>query len=152
MITLSEIIMAHHKINPINVQRQGMINEKYPESELTGKIIGCCMEVHRILGNGFQEVIYQRALAIEFDRRSIHFSREHEIDIFYKEEYIGRRRADFFVEGRVMLEIKALIHLEDVHLAQAINYLEAYGLGIGLLVNFGAKSLEFKRVMKKFNL
>ncbi len=125
-----------------------MINEKYPESELTSKIIGCCMEVHRILGNGFQEVIYQRALTIEFNRQYINFSREHEMDIFYKDENIGTRRVDFFVEGKVMLELKALIHLEDVHLAQAINYLEAYGLGIGLLVNFGAKSLEFKRVMK----
>ena len=124
------------------------INEKYPESELTSKIIGCCMEVHRILGNGFQEVIYQRALAIEMNRQVISFSREQEMDIFYKDENIGTRRVDFFVEGKVMLELKALIHLEDVHLAQAINYLEAYGLGIGLLVNFGAKSLEFKRVMK----
>jgi len=124
------------------------INEKYPESELTSKIIGCCMEVHRILGNGFQEVIYQRALGIEFNRQGILFSREHEMDIFYKNENIGTRRVDFFVEGKVMLELKALIHLEDVHLAQAINYLEAYGLTIGLLVNFGAKSLEFKRVMK----
>ena len=127
-----------------------MINEKYPESELTSKIIGCCMEVHRILGNGFQEVIYQRALAIEFTRQQINFSREHEMNIYYKDENIGTRRVDFFVEGKVMLELKAVIHLEDVHLAQAINYLEAYGLGIGLLVNFGSKSLEFKRVMKKF--
>ena len=126
------------------------INEKYPESELTSRIIGCCMEVHRILGNGFQEVIYQRALAIEMNRQYINFSREHEMDIFYKDENIGTRRVDFFVEGKVMLELKALTHLEDVHLAQAINYLEAYGLTIGLLVNFGAKSLEFKRVMKKF--
>ncbi len=127
-----------------------IINEKYSESELTGKIIGCCMEVHRFLGNGFQEVIYQRALVIEFKRQNIAFSREHEIDIFYKGENIGTRRVDFFVEGKVMVELKAIIHLEDVHLAQAINYLEAYGLEIGLLVNFGAKSLEFKRVMKKF--
>jgi GxxExxY protein len=108
------------------------------------------MEVHRILGNGFQEVIYQRELAIEFNRQHINFSREHEMNIYYKDENIGTRRADFFVEGKVMLELKAVIHLEDVHLAQAINYLEAYGLGIGLLVNFDAKSLEFKRVMKKF--
>ena len=124
------------------------INEKYPESELTSKIIGCCMEVHKILGNGFQEVISQWALAIEFNRQYINFSREHEMGIFYKDEYIGTRRVDFFLEGKVMLELKALIHLEDVHLAQAINYLEAYGIGVGLLVNFGAKSLEFKRVMK----
>jgi GxxExxY protein len=125
-----------------------IVNEKYPESELTGKVIGCCMEVHRFLGNGFQEVIYQRALAIEFNRQNISFSREHEMDIYYKGENIGTRRIDFFVEGKVMVELKAIIHLEDVHLAQAINYLEAYGLETGLLVNFGAKSLEFKRVMK----
>jgi GxxExxY protein len=106
------------------------------------------MEVHRFLGNGFQEVIYQRALAIEFRRQNISFSREHEMDIYYKGENIGTRRVDFFVEGKVMVELKAIIHLEDVHLAQAINYLEAYGLETGLLVNFGAKSLEFKRVMK----
>lgn len=126
-----------------------IVNDKYAESELTGKVIGCCMEVHRFLGNGFQEVIYQRALAIEFKRQHINFSREHEMSIYYKGEDIGTRRVDFFVEGRIMVEIKAIIQLEDVHLAQAINYLEAYGLEIGLLVNFGAKSLEFKRVMKK---
>lgn len=125
-----------------------MINENYPESALTSKIIGCCMEVHKILGNGFQELIYQRALAIEFNRNNIAFSREHEMNIFYKGENIGTRRVDFFVEGKVMLELKAIIRLEDVHLAQAINYLEAYGMEIGLLINFGAKSLEFKRVMK----
>lgn len=125
-----------------------MIKQEYPESELTGKIIGCAMEVHRILGNGFQEVIYQRALAIEFTKHRISFSREHEIDIFYKEHCVGRRRVDFFVEGKIMLELKAVIQLEDVHLAQAINYLEAYGLPIGLLINFGNRSLQFKRVMK----
>lgn len=125
-----------------------MINEKYPESELTGKVIGCCMEVHRILGNGFQEVIYQRALAIEMNQNKISYSREHEMKIFYKGEDIGTRRVDFFIEGKIMLELKAIIRLEDVHLAQAINYLEAYNMDIGLLINFGARSLEFKRVMK----
>ena len=114
--------------------------------ELTRKIIGCAMRVHAILGNGFQEVIYQRALAIEFTESELNFTREQEMDIFYKERHIGRRRVDFFVEEMVMVEIKAVIILEDVHLAQAINYLEAYGLAIGLLINFGAKSLEFKRV------
>jgi GxxExxY protein len=128
-----------------------MINNNYPLSELTARIIGCCMEVHRLLGNGFQEVIYQRALAIEFRIQAINFTREQEIPIFYKGEQVGTRRVDFFVEGKVMLELKAIIHLEDVHLAQAINYLEAYRLEIGLLVNFGARSLQFKRVMKKTN-
>lgn len=107
-----------------------MINEKYPESELTGKLIGCAMEVHKILGNGFQEIIYQRALAIEMRSQSIEFSREHEMEIFYKEENIGTRRVDFFVEGKIMVELKAIIQLEDVHLAQAINYLEAYNLSL----------------------
>jgi len=126
-----------------------MIDNKYPESELTGKIIGCAMEVHKFLGNGFQEVIYQRALAIEMETQGLCFSREHEMDIYYKEQKIGNRRVDFFVENKIMLELKAVIKLEDVHLAQAINYLEAYKMEIGLLINFGSKSLEFKRVMKK---
>lgn len=114
--------------------------------ELTEKIIGCAMQVHRILGNGFQEVIYQRALAIEMTRNGLSFDREKEMDIFYRGEIIGSRRVDFFVESCVMVELKALINLEDVHLAQAMNYLEAYSMEIGLLINFGAKSLQFKRV------
>ena len=125
-----------------------MINEKYPESELTGKIIGCCMEVHRHLGNGFQEVVYQKALQIEMGLQGLSFTREHEMDIQYKGIQIGKRRVDFFVAEKVMVEIKAVISLQDVHLAQGINYLEAYGLEIGLLINFGSKSLEFKRLMK----
>ena len=125
-----------------------VIKKEFPESELTGKIIGCAMEVHSILGNGFQEVIYQRALAIEMTHRDLAFSREHEMEISYKGEQIGTRRVDFFVDGKIMVEIKAVKELEDVHLAQAINYLEAYGLGIGLLINFGNTSLQFKRVMK----
>lgn len=125
-----------------------MIKKEYPLSELTGKIIGCAMEVHRILGNGFQEVIYQRALAKEMNLQGLDFSREHEMVINYKGDEIGTRRVDFFVEGKVMVELKAVVQLEDVHLAQAINYLEAYGLDIGLLINFGNTSLQFKRVMK----
>lgn len=125
-----------------------MIKDRYPESELTGKIIGCAMEVHKILGNGFQEVIYQRALDIEMRNQGLEFSREHEMGISYKGEYIGTRRVDFFVESKIMLELKAVMQPEDVHLAQAINYLEAYNMQIGLLINFGSKSLQFKRVMK----
>ncbi len=124
------------------------MTEAYLHSDLTRKIIGCAMEVHRTLGNGFQEVIYQRALEIEMAQQGLAFSREHEMDIFYKGVKIGNRRVDFFVEGKVMVEIKAVIELEDVHLAQAINYLEAYGLEVGLLLNFGSRSLQFKRVMK----
>lgn len=114
--------------------------------DLTYKIIGCAMEVHKNLGNGFQEVVYQRAMAIEMSLQNIAFSREHEMKIQYKGFEVGTRRVDFFVEDKIMVEIKALINLEDVHLAQAMNYVEAYGLEIGLLINFGAKSLQHKRV------
>ena len=104
------------------------------------------MTVHSALGNGFQEVIYQRALAIEMADQGLSFSREHEMPIYYKEQQVGTRRADFLLEGIVSVELKAIIQLENVHLAQAINYLEAYNLEVGLLINFGARSLEFKRV------
>lgn len=114
--------------------------------ELTHKIIGCAMKVHRTLGNGFQEVIYQRALAIEFEKQGLSFQREMEMTIFYEGIDIGTRRVDFFVEDLIMVELKALINLEDAHLAQAMNYCQAYKLPTGLLINFGAKSLEFKRV------
>ena len=125
-----------------------MIKQEYPLSDLTGKIIGCAMEVHRIMGNGFQEVVYQRCLAIEMSQQGLEFSREHEMELNYKGEHVGTRRVDFFVEGKVMVELKAIVALESFHLAQVINYLEAYGLEIGLLLNFGNTSLQFKRVMK----
>ena len=129
-----------------------MINEQYKYSELTSKIIGCAMTVHRALGNGFQEVIYQRALKIEMADFGINFSREHEMPIYYKQQHIGTRRVDFLVDGLISVELKASTKLEDAHFAQAINYLEAYDLEVGLLINFGAKSLEFKRLLNgKFN-
>ncbi|MEO9886688.1 MAG: GxxExxY protein [Balneola sp.] len=114
--------------------------------ELTHKIIGCSMKVHSALGNGFQEVIYQRALSIEMEKEGLSFTREMEMDIFYEGIQIGTRRVDFFVEKKIMTELKALTALEDVHLAQAMNYCQAYNLPVGLLINFGSKSLEFKRV------
>ena len=117
--------------------------------ELTHKIIGCAMEVHHTLGNGFQEVIYQRALVIEFELQGISFVRELEMELKYKNEFVGTRRVDFFVEDKVMVEIKALEKLEAVHKAQAINYCEAYNIADGLLINFGATSLDFKRVFNK---
>ena len=130
-----------------------MIKEQYKYSELTSKIIGCAMEVHKRLGNGFQEVIYQRALAIEMRLADLSFSREHEMPIYYRDEEIGSRRVDFLVEGVISVELKAITKLGNVHLAQAINYLEAYNLEIGLLINFGETSLNFKRLNnKKFKL
>ena len=114
--------------------------------DLTQRIIAAAMKVHSTLGNGFQEVIYQRALEIEFPYHNLAFEREKEMSIFYRGHEIGTRRVDFFVENLIMVELKAVIQLEDAHLAQAMNYLEAYKMEIGLLINFGAKSLQFKRV------
>lgn len=125
------------------------VNNNYSHSKLTAKIIGAAMEVHTTLGTGFQEVIYQRALAFELQDRKINYIREQEMEILYKNRSVGTRRVDFFVEETVMVEIKALTQLENVHLAQAINYLEAYDLEVGLLINFGANRLEFKRVSNK---
>ena len=117
--------------------------------EITEKIIGASFDVHSFLGNGFQKVIYQRASAWEMRQRGLEFNREIEQDIFYKNlpEPIGTRRADFVVEDKVLVELKAIIKLEDVHLAQALNYLKAYRLKVGLLINFGSKSLTFKRLV-----
>ena len=121
-------------------------------NDCSGKIIGCAMAVHGILKSGFQEVIYQRALEIEMSMNGLSFVREFEMPIYYKEQQIGTRRVDFFVENEMMIELKAIVQLEEVHMAQALNYLEAYNIKDGLLINFGSNSLEFKRLFnKKFN-
>ncbi len=121
------------------------------EDDLTYKIIGCAMKVHTTLGNGFQEIIYQRALAIEMKKAQLNFVRECEIKIFYDYEEIGTRRVDFLVEDSILIELKALKGIEDVHLAQGLNYLVAYNLDKGLLINFGAKSIEVKRLRHPYN-
>lgn len=121
--------------------------------ELTYKINGCAMKVHNTLGNGFQEVIYQRCLAIELQKAGISFDREKEHTIYYEGFKVGTRRADFVVEEKVIVELKAIINIEDVHLAQAKNYVVAYDFPIGLLINFGATSLQFKKIFNpKYNL
>jgi len=107
------------------------------------------MQVHTALGNGFQEVIYQRSLEVELAHNNISFEREKEMPIYYREVHVGTRRVDFFVGGLIMVELKAIIQLEDVHLAQAVNYLEAYNMEVGLLINFGGESLTFKRLFNK---
>ncbi len=126
-----------------------MIRTEYKYSELTGKIIGCAMEVHNALGNGFQEVIYQRALGYEMELQKIVYAREVEMPVFYKKRDIGSRRVDFLVDERICVELKGQTKLEDVHLAQAINYLEAFNLEVGLLINFGNTKLESKIVQNK---
>jgi GxxExxY protein len=118
----------------------------FKHAEITKKIIGAAMRVHARLGNGFQEVIYQRAFGIELTRGSLTFVRELSMPIYYNGIFVGERRVDFFVENKIMVELKAVIKLENVHLAQAKNYLEAYNIEVGLLLNFGSISLEFKRL------
>ncbi len=129
-----------------------IVNNAYKHSDLTAKIIGCAMKVHSALGNGFQEVIYQRCLAIEMEKQVLTFTRELEMSIYYESINVGTRRVDFLVLDKIMVELKAITKLEDVHLAQALNYLEAYKLETGLLINFGSKSLEFKRVTNEYKL
>lgn len=124
------------------------IKTKYYKSEVTSKIIKCAQKVHRFLGNGFQELIYQRALEIEFNKQGLIFEREMAMKIFYEEHDIGSRRVDFLVDDDIMIELKALTSLEDVHVAQLINYIEAYKVKLGLLINFGSRSLEVKRYVK----
>jgi GxxExxY protein len=115
-------------------------------NDITFKIIGCAMKVHNSLGNGFQEVIYQRCLAIELEKAGLGFAREIDQIVYYDGVEVGTRRADFIVENCIVVELKALINLEDVYLAQAKNYVVAYGFSVGLLINFGATSLQYKKV------
>jgi GxxExxY protein len=127
-----------------------MADLKY--SEVTEKIIGAAFKVHNTLGCGFQEVIYQRAMELELKAMSMGYAREFEMPIYYMDQNIGTRRVDFLIAEKISVELKAITKLEDVHLAQAINYLEAYNLEIGLLINFGSKRLEFHRFTnKKYN-
>lgn len=125
-----------------------MENKKYKYSDITEKIIGCAMKVHRTLGNGFQEVIYQRCLAIEFAKAGLKHQREVEIPIYYEDIDVGTRRADFLVEDKILVELKAITKLDAINQAQMINYLTAYQLEVGLLINFGEKSLKFRRFVK----
>ena len=119
------------------------------KDELTFAVIGCAMKVHSTLGNGFQEVIYQRCLAIELEKASIEFKREVDQTIFYEGIEVGTRRADFVIASKLIVEIKAVINLEDVHLAQVKNYLVAYNFEKGLLINFGSKSLQYKLIFNQ---
>ena len=124
-----------------------MIKQEYKHSDITEKIIGCAMRVHQRMRNGYPELIYHKCLIIEFKKIALCFLNEIELPIFYDDIEVGKRRADFLIENKVIVEIKALSELTDVHLAQALNYLEAMNLEIGLLINFGSKSLEVKRLI-----
>ena len=124
-----------------------MIQEEYKHSDITHRIIGCAMRVHTALGCGFPEIIYHRAMVIEMKDEGLNFESEKEVTVYYKNQVIGKRRVDFFVEGVVSVEIKAISELNDSNLNQGLNYLEAFKIEVGLLLNFGAKSLQFKRLI-----
>ena len=126
-----------------------MLDQSLKYGDLTAKVIGSALAVHNILKNGFQEVIYQRALEIEMRNAQIPFRREYELPIYYRNEIIGTRRVDFLVNELISVELKAITNLESMHLAQALNYLEAFNFEIGLLINFGQTSLQFKRLINK---
>ncbi len=126
-----------------------MNTKNYKYNDITEKIIGCCMKVHSTLGCGFQEIIYHRALEIEFTKRNIPYKSEMEMEIYYEGFLIGKRNVDFFIENKISLEIKAVSKMDDLYLAQGLNYLEANNKEIGLLINFGSRSLEIKRLLNK---
>lgn len=121
------------------------MSQHYKYSDITGAIIGSAMEVHSDLGNGFPEVIYQRSLAIELKNNGINFNREVSMPLYYKGKSVGKRRADFLVEEKVLVELKAISEINETHYNQILNYLTAFRLEIGLLINFGENSLHFKR-------
>lgn len=120
--------------------------------DITEKIIGCAIRVHQKMKNGYNEIIYQRCLAIEFERAHLNFSEQVEVSIYYDEYLVGTRKVDFLVEGKIIVEIKAVTDLTDAHVAQAINYLETHKMEVGLLINFGAKSLQFRRLINQYRL
>ena len=121
-------------------------------ADITEKIIGCAMTVHRKMKNGYTEAVYQKCLAIELKKIGIEFLQEADIGIYYDNTIVGRRRVDFLIENKIAVELKAVSELTDTHLAQALNYLETNRLEIGLLINFGAKSLQFKRLINQHKL
>ena len=127
-------------------QEQYYIKSEYPQSEITGRIIAAAQQVHYNLGPGFEEVIYQRALALELPAHGLDYSREVSIDVYYKDRKVGKKRVDFLIEG-VMVELKAKGKIEDVDVIQTLSYLKASGYEIGLLLNFGAKKLGIKRLI-----
>ena len=126
-----------------------MIKKEYKYSDITSKIIGCAMKVHNTLGNGFQKVIYQRCLAIDMEKQGLGFTRELEMSIYYEGREVGTRRVDFLIENKILVELKAITQLDNVHISQGLNYLEAYNLEIGLLINFVSTKLDFKRLINE---
>jgi GxxExxY protein len=124
-----------------------MIKEQYIHSEITSEILNIAFEVHRIIGPGFPECVYQRAMLVECNLRNVETDSEIALPIFYKNIKVGSRRADLLIKKKVIVELKAITELNDLHLAQAINYLEAFNLEVGLLINFGNKSLQYKRII-----
>lgn len=128
-----------------------MVDNRYKYSDITEKIIGCSLNIHKQLGNGFPEIVYHRCLEIEFKKIKLAYKTEFECPIYYENIEVGKRRADFIVENVILVEIKALHGLDDYCISQVLNYLKAFNLEVGLLINFGEKSLKFKRLINTIN-
>ena len=148
------VIVLNHDLHDLKdchdfIKVVSLLVMEYKDGHITSEIIAAAIEVHKTLGNGFPELIYQRALEVEFGNRKLTAIREFEMPLYYKGQIIGHRRVDFLFDNKICVELKAVATLIDVHLAQALNYLEALNLEIGLLLNFGSKSLEIKRLHNK---
>jgi GxxExxY protein len=145
-LPLRRTLVQQQIIQKENSTLKKLLRSELKYQDITEKIIGAAMKFHAALGNGFQEVIYQRSLEIELKYSGLKLEREFNMKVYYRSEEIGERRVDFYIENKIMVEIKAITRLENVHLAQGKNYLEAYNMDVGLLTNFGNTSLEFKRL------
>lgn len=128
------------------------MNEHLKYSDITEKVVGCAMRVHQKMKNGYLESVYQNCLAIELDKAGVQYTKEVELPIYYEEVKVGKRRVDFLIEEKIVVELKAQVELTNAHLAQGLNYLETHNLEIGLLINFGAKSLQFRRLINERKL
>ena len=127
-------------------------NKNFPYKKETYKIIGCAMEVHAELGDGFLESVYQEALSIVFDEKNIPYEQEKVLKIFFREKTLKKKfQADFYCYDNIIVETKATRELTNSDLSQVLNYLKATDKEIGLLINFGTKHLQYKRIIRKNN-
>ena len=123
--------------------------QSYLFEDLSGKIIGAAIKVHRELGSAYEEKIYQRALYLEFQKAKLSFAREKEINIKYQGVTLGKKKLDFVVDNKIIIELKKSDEINNVHIAQVVSYLKTLGLQLGLILNFGLSKLQIKRVITK---
>jgi GxxExxY protein len=140
-------MIINHRLTQIDTDSKAKTPDSYVHADITGKVIGAAMEVHRTLGCGFVESVHEEALAIELVMQKVPFERQKPVNVMYKGRPAKQFTCDMFVDGKVLVELKAVKKLTEVDYAQLLNYLKATGQELGLLINFGARSLEFKRII-----